>query len=224
MVCDFMRRSHGGGSGVIRPGGRHPRYAVCGSILSMFLDRYLAGEYVAVWDDLVALGPRVRHSRYRADAMAVAAKTMRRARHNVQLLLRRLDAMEYRFLTPTVYEENYRHAASRRESILNQTALRSKICDGTWETAVAFRNSKEPLVAVQEVASAANNWRLNSSTRQWAAGPLTGRAGRPLTGQQSRPPVPLTSWRKRLEDRCRWRCGRGMSKSAAFPCWGGTVP
>jgi len=117
----------------------------------MFLDRYLAGECVAVWDDLVALGPRVRHSRCQADATAVAAETMRRARHNVQLLLQRLDAIEYRFLTPTVYEENYRHAAGRRESILNQAALRSKICDGTWETAVAFRNSKEPLMAVQKV-------------------------------------------------------------------------
>ena len=118
----------------------------------MFLDRYLAGEYVAVWDELVALGPRVRHSRCEADATAVAAETMRRARHNVQLLLQRLDAIEYRFLTPTVYEENYRQAASRRESILNRAALRSKICDGTWETAVAFRKSKEPLLAVQKAA------------------------------------------------------------------------
>jgi hypothetical protein len=121
-------------------------------MMPTFLDRYLAGEYVAVWDDLLALGSRVRQSRYHADATAVAAETMCRARQNVKLLLKRLDAMEYRFLSPEVYEESHRHADKRLESILNQAALHSKICDGTWETALRFRNSKEPLLAVQQTA------------------------------------------------------------------------
>jgi len=120
--------------------------------MATFLDRYLAGEYVAVWDDLIALGPRVRHKRYYADAVAVAAETMRCAKHNVQLLVTKLDSLEYRFLTLEVYEESHRRADRRLEDILNDAALRSSICDGTWETAVAFRKSEEPLQAVRAVA------------------------------------------------------------------------
>jgi hypothetical protein len=120
--------------------------------MAKFLDRYLAGEYVAVWDDLVALGPQVCQKRYYADAATVAAETMRRARNNVELLVKRLEGLEYRFLTREVYEENHRQAASRLEDILNRAALRSSICDGTWEAAVAFRKSKVPLRAVREAA------------------------------------------------------------------------
>jgi len=65
--------------------------------MTTFLDRYQAGDHVAVWDDLMALGEGVRHELYYADAAAVAAETMRRARHNVELLIRRLDARGYRF-------------------------------------------------------------------------------------------------------------------------------
>ena len=46
----------------------------------------------------MALGEGVRKEPYHADAVAVAAETMRRARHNVELLIRRLDARGYRFL------------------------------------------------------------------------------------------------------------------------------
>jgi hypothetical protein len=63
-----------------------------------FLERYKAGEHVAVWDELTALGEGVRHEPYYADAVAVAAETMRRARHNVELIIRRLEARGYRFL------------------------------------------------------------------------------------------------------------------------------
>ena len=64
-----------------------------------FLDRYQAGGQVAVWRDLTALGEEVRHKKYLADAEAVAQETMRRARHNVETLIQRLDAAGYRFLT-----------------------------------------------------------------------------------------------------------------------------
>jgi hypothetical protein len=63
-----------------------------------YLERYQAGDHVAVWNELMALGDGVRHEPYYADAAAVAAETMRRARHNVELLIRRLDARGYRFL------------------------------------------------------------------------------------------------------------------------------
>ena len=62
-----------------------------------FLERYKAGDRVAVWGELMALGEGVRDERYYADAWAVAVETMRRARHNVELLIQRLDASGYRF-------------------------------------------------------------------------------------------------------------------------------
>ena len=66
-----------------------------------FLERYRDGDCVAVWDDLVALGESVRHELYYADAVAVAAETMYRARHNVELLIQRLAGMGYRFIPPS---------------------------------------------------------------------------------------------------------------------------
>ena len=139
-------------AGVDRQSSVLPSYAIL-----QFRHGYISGpvsgrEYVAVWDDLGALGPRVRQNRYHADAAAVAAETMCRARHNVELLVKRLDGIEYRFLTLEAYEESHRQADRRLEDILNRAALRSKICDGTWESAAAFRKSKEPLLAVQKAA------------------------------------------------------------------------
>lgn len=69
-------------------------------LMATFLERYQAGERVAVWDELVALGEGVRHKLYYADAVAVAAETMRRARHNVELIIQRLAEAGYRFVSP----------------------------------------------------------------------------------------------------------------------------
>jgi hypothetical protein len=71
-----------------------------------FLERYQAGEHAAVWDELMSLGDAVRHEPYYKDAAAVANETMRRARHNVELLIQRLDAMGYRFLDTVASAED----------------------------------------------------------------------------------------------------------------------
>jgi hypothetical protein len=63
------------------------------------LARYTAGQHEEVWADMVALGPAVRDAAHLDDAWAVARETMRRARHNLELLIRRLDEMGYRFWT-----------------------------------------------------------------------------------------------------------------------------
>jgi hypothetical protein len=68
--------------------------------MATFLERYQAGDCKAVWKDLVALGEGVRTEPYYADAVAVAAETMRRARHNVELLIQRLAEAGYRFVPP----------------------------------------------------------------------------------------------------------------------------
>lgn len=70
-----------------------------------YLDRYLAGEHEAVWRELAALGPAVREPPVWDDARAVAAETMRRVRHDVELLVARLGAMGFRFVHPAQAHE-----------------------------------------------------------------------------------------------------------------------
>ena len=65
--------------------------------MSSFIDRYEHGECEQVWAELQALGERVREEPYYSDALAVADETMRRVRHNIELLLPRLEASGYRF-------------------------------------------------------------------------------------------------------------------------------
>jgi hypothetical protein len=62
--------------------------------------RYAAGEHEAVWDEMVALGPRIREAPFAAPAEAVAQETMRRARRAIGMLLPRLVAEGYRFGQP----------------------------------------------------------------------------------------------------------------------------
>jgi len=61
------------------------------------LRRYLAGEHEAAWAEMTAAGPALREDRAIGDAWAVAQETMRRARRNVETIIRRLDRMGYRF-------------------------------------------------------------------------------------------------------------------------------
>jgi hypothetical protein len=72
--------------------------------MATYLERYLAGEYERVWDELQALGAAVREEPLHADARAVARETMRRVRHNIQALIPRLEergyAFGYRWLMP----------------------------------------------------------------------------------------------------------------------------
>lgn len=62
-----------------------------------YLSRYTKGEYERVWKELAALGGRVRSEPVYADALAVARETMRRARHNIDLLIPRLREIGYLF-------------------------------------------------------------------------------------------------------------------------------
>jgi hypothetical protein len=62
-----------------------------------YLERYVAGEYERVWDELVALGAEVREEPLYSEALAVARETMRRVRHNIETLIPRLETMGYQF-------------------------------------------------------------------------------------------------------------------------------
>jgi hypothetical protein len=65
-----------------------------------FLDRYLQGAHIEVWNELMRLGPSVREQPIFADARAVAEETMRRVRHNILLIADRLREMGYWFVEP----------------------------------------------------------------------------------------------------------------------------
>jgi hypothetical protein len=65
-----------------------------------FLERFRNGEREEVWSDLESLGGAVRQAQYLRDAQAVAGETMKRVRHNVELLVERLDTLGYEFASP----------------------------------------------------------------------------------------------------------------------------
>lgn len=65
--------------------------------MSSFLERYERGECEQVWDELLALGAGVCEEPLYADALAVARETMRRARHNIEVLIPRLVRVGYQF-------------------------------------------------------------------------------------------------------------------------------
>jgi hypothetical protein len=62
-----------------------------------FLERYQAGDHMQVWADLEALGDAVREKRYFVDAQAVANETMKRVRHNAEVVVDRLESLGYQF-------------------------------------------------------------------------------------------------------------------------------
>ncbi|MFN8374198.1 MAG: hypothetical protein U0694_15135 [Anaerolineae bacterium] len=68
--------------------------------MATFLQRYHSGEREQVWAELVALGEKVREEPVFSDAREVARETMRRARHNVELIYQRLQALGYTFEYP----------------------------------------------------------------------------------------------------------------------------
>lgn len=62
-----------------------------------YLERYLAGEREQVYEELMALGAAVYAEPLASDARAVAVEMMRRALHNVMLIIARLRELGYVF-------------------------------------------------------------------------------------------------------------------------------
>jgi hypothetical protein len=62
-----------------------------------WLKRYESGDRETVWSEMTELGPDIRKPVYFDDAWAIARETMRRARHNVESIIRRLDELHYNF-------------------------------------------------------------------------------------------------------------------------------
>ena len=62
-----------------------------------YLHRYRAGEHEQVWRELRALGGAVRTAPLLSDATDVARETAVRARHNIDMLIPRLEHIGYQF-------------------------------------------------------------------------------------------------------------------------------
>ena len=83
--------------------------------MATLYERYVAGDCVAVWDELRQLGPGVRQTGVFEEALAVSKETVRRARQNFVTIIQRLDAMGYRF-------EDAEHSAEDAEQNLSNLA------------------------------------------------------------------------------------------------------
>ncbi|HEY7984965.1 MAG TPA: hypothetical protein VID73_12395 [Ktedonobacterales bacterium] len=88
-----------------------------------YLERYLAGEHAAVWDELAALGPLAPGTPLHAEARAVARATMTRARANVATLVQRLTALGYRFTSDALGPAPTPFAPPTAESLAALRAL-----------------------------------------------------------------------------------------------------
>lgn len=65
--------------------------------MNQFLERYQNGQHEQVWRDMLNLAGRVTQDEYRADVSAVISETMRRARHNIEIIVPRLKEIGYHF-------------------------------------------------------------------------------------------------------------------------------
>jgi hypothetical protein len=83
-----------------------------------FLERYQAGDYLRVWADLEALGGAVRGERYFADAQAVANETMKRVRHNAEVVVARLESLGYQFESKA---DGVGEMLERMQQVMDQT-------------------------------------------------------------------------------------------------------
>jgi hypothetical protein len=65
--------------------------------MESYLARYQQGDCEQVWDELDALGVKVFREEIYPEAWAVALETMRRVRHNVEVVMPRLEEVGYEF-------------------------------------------------------------------------------------------------------------------------------
>ncbi len=113
-----------------------------------FLDRYRNGERVEVWDDLTSLGAGVRHALYFDDAIAVAAETMRRTRQNIETLIGRLAAVEYRFLDEVSAAED--ELAKLEKMAAMEEAMKSRAAAGDGSSSRRVQSVREGAIALAE--------------------------------------------------------------------------
>jgi len=151
------------------------------------LTRHQSGEYAAVWRDLVLLGAEVRKAPYKDVARAVAQETMRRAAHNVNLLVERLAKLGYRFNPPPAHgmesvnwpctkEERQLLQACDRKRLWIPLSLRAFLEEVGWVDLVGthpalnpLNDSGEPLFHTDPLQlSPGCEWDLQAVFEEWS--------------------------------------------------------
>jgi hypothetical protein len=92
-----------------------------------YLERYQHGEYVQVWEELIALGDRVREEPVYSDACAVARETMERGRRNIETIYQRLQSIGYQFEIERSPKKGPDQAADLLSGLRDQLAGDSKL-------------------------------------------------------------------------------------------------
>jgi hypothetical protein len=164
--------------------------------MATLLEQYKSGDHVAVWEELVALGDEISHKRVYADAVGVATETMRRVRHNVELLIRRLDEMGYCFVTMEVRDhceaqaqKKFLQANTRRALKLHPGDAITPLSSEDLRSGVRATAIKSARKASQGKSPLKNHDVLEPPTRRTALqlGRLENMAGGPL-------PLSLRAW------------------------------
>jgi hypothetical protein len=91
-----------------------------------YFDRYRNGQFVAVWDELSALGADVRDPTLFADATSVAQMTMERVAANISRLVERLASHGYEF---GVYPDGSRFTSKSAALAKPDAALRTRTAE-----------------------------------------------------------------------------------------------
>jgi hypothetical protein len=132
--------------------------------MATLLERYIGGEHERVWAELVALGVQVHDDCIYADALSVARETMRRARHNLKLLVSRLDEVGYH-LGYDWLREDERVFAERQPPVfaLPKADVLARLSDLerlAGSLPLSLRAWYETVGAVNLVGAAPRQWRM----------------------------------------------------------------
>jgi hypothetical protein len=98
-----------------------------------YIERYQTGDCEAVWAELVAFGDRVHVEPLYAEAQAVARETMRRVRHNIELLIPRLASIGYVFGYDWAQEMLEAEEQDRRRRAAAERAGRALLADERFD-------------------------------------------------------------------------------------------
>jgi hypothetical protein len=115
------------------------------------LTRYRDGKCEAVWRDLVALGPEVRNKSYQGPAWAIAQETVRRVGRNIDLIVKRLQKLDYHFphpqyvRVPCSVEDHKQIADWERQGLSIPLSLRAFMEQIGWVDLIGFHPRLNPV-------------------------------------------------------------------------------
>lgn len=110
-------------------------------MMGPLLERYLSGDHEGVWNEMAQLRQLIRKAPLVKDSEAVARETMKRARFNIEALIRKLFSLGYEFgppgtaLSQEPFDNEYVYRQGSRE-LVRQLQLISSAGSGEIPLAV----------------------------------------------------------------------------------------